>query len=112
MCIYFYSREDKNKTKSEDVTKQSFYGPAKTCEELLKIGYTRNGIYLVKGNTTSNSSHVEIVDCLFTHSNGAKAGIINLKKGNFKGYNTYLVTSLGLNIGKISQREANWCYSS
>jgi len=52
-----------------------FYGPATSCEELLKIGYTRNGFYLVKGNATSNNnSQVEIVDCLFKNPNGAKEG--------------------------------------
>jgi len=52
-----------------------FYGPATSCEELLKIGYTRNGFYLVQGNATSNNGHhVEIVDCLFAHPNGVKEG--------------------------------------
>ncbi len=51
-----------------------FYGPATSCEELLKIGYTRNGFYLIKGNATSNNNHVEIVDCLFKRPNGIKEG--------------------------------------
>ncbi len=51
-----------------------FYGPALSCEELLKIGYTRNGFYLVKGNAASNSKHVELVDCLFKNPKGIKEG--------------------------------------
>ena len=66
---FFYSGKEINKTEIEN---KRFYGPATSCEELLKIGYTRNGFYLVKGNATSDSSHVEIVDCLFKNPNGAK----------------------------------------
>jgi len=76
LLIYCYSGEEKNKT--ENILKSRFYGPAMSCEELLKIGYTRNGFYLLKGNSTSNSSHVEIVDCAFQYqnSNGVKEGNI------------------------------------
>ena len=56
-----------------------FYGPATSCEELLKIGYTRNGFYLVKGNATSNSNHVEIIDCVFKNPNGVKGSKIFAK---------------------------------
>ena len=49
-----------------------FYGPAASCEELLKIGYTRNGFYLVKGIAASNIKHVELVDCLFKNPKGIK----------------------------------------
>ncbi len=58
----------------ETVANKRFHGPATNCEELLKIGYTRNGFYLVKGNATSKNSHVEIVDCMFKHPNGFKEG--------------------------------------
>ena len=47
--------------------------------ELLKIGYTRNGFYLVKGNDTSNNGHVEVVDCLFRNPNGDSESIKILK---------------------------------
>ncbi len=73
--FYYYS--GKEKTKGE-ISNTRFYGPAKSCEELLKIGYTRNGFYLVKGNVTSSKSHVEIVDCLFANPSGVKEG----KKSN------------------------------
>ena len=56
------------------MTGVQFLGPASNCEELLKIGYTRNGFYLVKGNATSDNSLVEIVDCLFEQPNDVKEG--------------------------------------
>ena len=49
-----------------------FYGPATSCKELLKIGYTRNGFYFVKGINATSNSHVEMADCLFTSPNGGK----------------------------------------
>ena len=64
----------KGDTNKKEHINLQFYGPATNCEELLKIGYTRNGFYLVKGNATSNSSHVEIVDYLFKHPNGVNEG--------------------------------------
>ena len=42
-----------------------FYGPARNCEELGKIGYTLNGYYLVKGEDESNTNSVEAVLCQF-----------------------------------------------
>jgi len=57
------------------MTTKTFYGPATSCEELLKIGFTRNGFYLVKSSATSNNSHVEVVDCLFNHPNGDNEGM-------------------------------------
>ena len=79
--IYFLSEKDENRTNddSKNATNARFYGPATTCKELLKIGYTRNGFYLVKGNDTSNSGHVEVVDCLFKNPNGVKESIKILK---------------------------------
>jgi len=67
LLTYFYSGEEKNKT--ENILKTRFYGPAMSCEELLKIGYTRSGFYLLKGNATSNNSHVEIANCAFQYQN-------------------------------------------
>ena len=46
-AFVFFSEKEKNKTgESENATNARFYGPARTCMELLKIGYTRNGFYL------------------------------------------------------------------
>ena len=79
--IYYYRGQEKNKTEKEDVNR--FYGPAKSCEELLKIGYTRNGFYLVKGKNATSNSHVEMVDCLFTNPDGVKGGIKNNSTNQF-----------------------------
>jgi len=68
----YYRGKEKNQTAKEDIKR--FYGPAKSCEELLKIGYTRNGFYLVKGKNATSNSHVEMVDCLFRNPNGVKEG--------------------------------------
>ena len=53
---------------------------ATNCQELLKIGYTLNGFYLVKGNSTINKTNIEIVDCIFKHPNGSKEGKIIFKR--------------------------------
>ena len=82
---------------------QRFYGPASSCEELLKIGYTRNGFYLVKGNATSNNRHVEIIDCLFHHQgNRAKEGK-KFTKVNIIKYNLTIQFA-----DTISQGETVW----
>ena len=73
----YYRGKEKNETEKEDVNR--FYGPAKSCEELLKIGYTRNGFYLVKGINATSNKHVEVVDCLFTNANGVKEGMKQIK---------------------------------
>ena len=52
-----------------------FYGPATSCKELLKLGYTRNGFYLVKVKNATSNSHVEMVDCQFANLNRDKEGI-------------------------------------
>ena len=69
----------------------------------MKIGFTRNGFYLVKGNATSNKNQqVEIVDCLFKNPNGVKEGK--------KYVNCHLKLHSNIEIiqfvGIISQREA------
>ncbi len=77
----FLSGKEKNKTaESENSANARFYGPATSCVELLKIGYTRNGFYFVKGNDTFNNGHVEIVDCLFKNPKGIKEGILGNTK--------------------------------
>ena len=69
---YNYCRgKEKNKIEKEDMRLNA---PATTCEELSKIGYTRNGFYLVKGKNATSNSHVELVDCLFANLNGGKEG--------------------------------------
>ena len=67
----YNSGKEKKPTEEEEMR---FYGPATSCEELLKIGYTRNGFYLVQGVNATSNRHVEMVECLFTNSNGAKEG--------------------------------------
>ena len=74
-CIIF--DRGKLKNESEKIRIVQFFGPATNCEELLRIGYTRNGFYLVKGGATSKNSHVEIVDCVFKHPNGVEEGVRN-----------------------------------
>ena len=71
------SGKEKNETEIEGIR---FYGPAKSCEELLKIGYTRNGFYLVKGENATSNSHVEMVDCQFANLNRDKKGIEDIEK--------------------------------
>ena len=73
-CLNYYnynSGKEKNQTEKQEMR---FYGPAKSCEELLKIGYTRNGFYLVKGRDDTSNRHIEMVDCMFTNPNGVKDG--------------------------------------
>ena len=42
-------------------------GPATSCEELGKNGYTLNGYYIVKGKSqpSSGSNKIEVVYCQF-----------------------------------------------
>ena len=70
------SGKEKNQTEKEDVR---FYGPAKSCEELSKIGYTRNGFYLVNAENATSNRQVEMVDCLFANPSGVKEGKKSLK---------------------------------
>ena len=98
-AFIFNSGKEKNTTDSENLTNKRFYGPATSCKQLLKIGYTRNGFYLVKDNATSSKSHVEIVDCLFKNPNGVKEGKKLVK------LHSKLATKFVL---VISQGEAIW----
>jgi len=75
--INIYSGKEKSETEKEGMR---FYGPATSCEELLKIGYTRNGFYLVKGANATSNSHVEMVDCQFANLNRDKRGIKDIEK--------------------------------
>ena len=65
----FYRGDDKNKTKR-------FYGPATNCNELGKLGYTLNGLYLVDCKDQSKKSiKIEVIYCQFKQPNGIKEGI-------------------------------------
>lgn len=46
--LYLRFQSRRNQTESWNVTNKPFYGPTKSCEELLKGGDTRNRFYLVK----------------------------------------------------------------
>jgi len=75
--IFYYnfkSGKEKNSTEKEDMSSTPFFGPATSCEELLKIGYTRNGFYLVKETNATSNSHVEMVDCQFSNPSGVNEG--------------------------------------
>jgi len=66
-----YSEDEKDTSISDEregQIDQKFYGPATSCDELGKIGYTLNGYYIVKAKPQSivRSSHkFEIVYCQF-----------------------------------------------
>ena len=52
-----------------------FYGPPTNCSDLIKLGYTLNGFYLVKTNNTDNTKDVhnlktETVFCSFKQPEG------------------------------------------
>ena len=53
----------------EEESKKRFYGPARNCTELSKLGYTLNGYYLVIGDKSESNSleskHIKVVDCRF-----------------------------------------------
>ena len=59
-----YRGDDKNKTKR-------FYGLATSCNELGKLGYTLNGLYLVDCKDQSKKS----IYCQFKQPNGIKKKI-------------------------------------
>ena len=104
ICNYNYnSGKEKNQTEKEGMR---FYGPATSCEELLKIGYTRNGFYLVKGKNATSNSHVEMVDCLFANPNGVKEG-----KNKYENYSIEInlnLNQLFFTVGNNSQGETTW----
>ena len=105
--INIYSGKEKNETEKEGMR---FYGPATSCEELLKIGYTRNGFYLVKGKNATSNSHVEMVNCLFANPFGVKESI----RREFKitlvlQFN--LIQTICFYYGFNSQGETSWISS-
>ncbi len=42
-----------------------FYGPPTSCSELMELGYTLNGYYLVRSKHHSKSANIEVVYCRF-----------------------------------------------
>ena len=45
-----------------------FYGPATSCQELGRLGYTLNGLYLLLGkdsNSNKKKKDIQIVQCEF-----------------------------------------------
>ena len=69
-----FSNDDEDETpKTKNITDNRFYGPANSCVEIAKLGYTLNGYYLVKGNTTTNSQ-IQVLGCKFKHFDRSKEG--------------------------------------
>jgi len=68
--LYFNSGEPKNET-----DEARFYGPATSCEELGKLGYTLNGLYLVDCKDKSLKVKIEVIECRFKQPHGSKEGI-------------------------------------
>ena len=70
-----YSGEEKNKTGIRNAAESRFYGPATSCDELGKLGYTLNGLYLVDCKDKSNiRGRIEAILCRFKQPNGSKEG--------------------------------------
>ena len=75
MLMFFnYSGEEKNKTINRNAAESRFYGPATSCGELGKLGYTLNGLYLVDCKDKSNKGRIEVIICRFKQPNGSKEG--------------------------------------
>jgi len=73
---YINSGKPKNNT-GNDETETHFYGPATTCEELAKLGYTLNGLYLVDCKDKSKRGiQIEVIECRFKQPFGSKEGVI------------------------------------
>lgn len=63
----FYSKKEKNDTEENKMVKR-FYGLPSNCSELVKLGYTLNGYYLVNG---TNSKQIEVNLCRFQQPPGS-----------------------------------------
>ena len=72
--MYFNSGKPKNNTDEHEVETR-FYGPATSCEELGKLGYTLNGLYLVDCEDKSQKGKIEVIECRFKQPQGSKEGI-------------------------------------
>ena len=70
--LIIFSKKEKNVTRA---SQEKFYGPASSCLEISKLGYTLNGYYLVKGKNQTKNDQVEVLGCRFNHPNGLKEGI-------------------------------------
>ena len=66
-------RKPKTDTKDESIT--PFYGPASSCKELERLGYTLNGLYLVDCKDKSLNGKIELIECRFKQPHGSKEGI-------------------------------------
>lgn len=74
MIYLFYSNSGKSKNDTENESETRFYGPASSCEELGKLGYTLNGLYLVDCKDRSKKGKVEVIECRFKQPPGSKEG--------------------------------------
>jgi len=81
--IYVFSKKEKNGTEHQTIIDKRFYGPASSCVEISKLGYTLNGYYLVRGDNKTQIDQVEVLSCLFKRPDGSKEGkTINLTQEN------------------------------
>lgn len=77
MHLYIvFSKKEKNRSENQDIVDTKFYGPASSCFEISKLGYTLNGYYLIKGKNQTKNNQVEVLGCRFKHPDGSKEGII------------------------------------
>lgn len=67
--LYYFSGKEKNYTETR------FFGPATSCEEMGKLGYTLNGLYLVNGKRELSKNEIGVVFCRFKLPHGTEAGI-------------------------------------
>ena len=72
--MHFNSGKPKNNT-DENESETRFYGPASSCVELGKLGYTLNGLYLVDCADKSQKGKIEVIECRFKQPQGSKEGV-------------------------------------
>ena len=70
----YHSGEEEKKTRNQNTAESRFYGPATSCDELGKLGYTLNGLYLVDCKDKPSKDRLEVIICRFKQPNGSKEG--------------------------------------
>ena len=68
--LLIYSKKKKTEIEEESPAEVvgPFYGPAASCHELGRLGYTLNGLYLLLGkdsNLNNKKKNIQIVQCEF-----------------------------------------------
>lgn len=85
----------------ENYVRQPFYGPATSCDELGKIGYTLNGYYLVNGKKESQIPAIEIIYCYYKNTgepNGSKNTFSNTLFNTCQGFTIDFLFTIFLNF--------------